>query len=111
MPNREGSQALTEARSESIRVVVQFGHLHRDFLTAMIQRSDNSLASSIHASIDWMIARWNERESWDGVTVIILSLLVWMLSSFVVYIAWAGLAYGGWLVWKRGGGHPLLKRD
>ncbi len=80
-------------------------------LTAMTQRSDTDLASSIHASIDWILGRWNERESWDGVTVIILSLLVWMLSSFIVYIAWAGLAYGGWLVWKRGSANPLLKRD
>ncbi len=97
-------------RSANPIAVVQFALLHR-YLTAMDQLPDTATASSIHASVDWILARWNERESWDGVTVIILSLLLWMVSSFIVYIAWAGLAYGGWLVWKKGNGNRRLKRD
>jgi hypothetical protein len=77
----------------------------------MTKLPDTALASSIHASIDWILAQWSQRESWDGVTVIILSLMIWMVSSFIVYIAWAGLVYGGWLVWKKGGGKHLLKRE
>ena len=35
--------------------------------------NENSVAVSIHALIDWVQARLAERESWDGVTLIIFS--------------------------------------
>lgn len=77
----------------------------------MTQLPHNSLAASIHALIDWTQARLSERESWDGVTLIVLSLLILTVSSVIVYIGWAGLAYGGWLIWKKGSWRRLPERD
>jgi hypothetical protein len=68
----------------------------------MNQMRNHGVATTLHALIDWTQARLSERESWDGVTLIILSLLLMMVSSLVVYLAWAGVAYGGWLVWRKG---------
>lgn len=79
----------------------------------MAQTNNNSFASSLHTLVDWIQARLNERESWDGVTLVILSLLILMVSSFIVYIAWAGVAYGAWIVWKKGSWKqpPARERD
>jgi hypothetical protein len=51
--------------------------------------------------IDWAQARVNERTSWDGVTIIIISLIALVATPLVKYAAWIGLAYGGWTLWKR----------
>jgi hypothetical protein len=74
-------------------------------------QSQNNVASSLHALVDWAQARLAERESWDGLTLIILSLLILTVSSLIVYVAWAGIAYGVWLVWKKGGWKRPPPRD
>jgi hypothetical protein len=51
--------------------------------------------------IDWAQARVNERTSWDGVTIIIISLVALIATPLVKYAAWIGLFYGGWTLWKR----------
>ena len=68
----------------------------------MAESQVHGLATTLHALVDWTQARLNERESWDGVTLIVLSILILMFSSLIVYVAWAGIAYGAWLVWKKG---------
>lgn len=43
---------------------------------------------------EWITARIAERTSWDGVSIIALSVAVLVASPLVKWIAWAGLAYG-----------------
>ena len=62
----------------------------------------SSVASTIHSLVDWAQARLNERASWDGLTVIVISLVVLVVSPLIVYAAWAGVLYGGWILWKKG---------
>lgn len=76
----------------------------------MKQPEAHGLAATLHALVDWTQARLNERESWDGITLIVLSFLVLMFSSLIVYIAWAGIAYGGWLTWQKGSWKRLTGR-
>jgi hypothetical protein len=33
-----------------------------------------------------------------------------MFSSLIVYVAWAGIAYGGWLTWQKGSWKRLTGR-
>lgn len=74
--------------------------------------SDYTLASSIHAMVDWVQERWSERDSWNGVTVMILSLMFVMLSPALVFLAWIGVLYGGWiLLTRKGNGTQLRNRD
>lgn len=51
--------------------------------------------------IDWVQARVNERTSWDGVTIIMISLIALIATPLVKYAAWIGLGYGAWTLWKR----------
>ncbi|NOS74965.1 MAG: hypothetical protein HOP36_10630 [Methyloglobulus sp.] len=51
--------------------------------------------------IDWVQARLNERTSWDGVTIIIISLMALIATPLVKYAGWVGLGYGAWTLWKR----------
>ncbi len=55
-----------------------------------------SIAEMLHAAIDWIQDRLKERASWDGLTIIVLSLLALIASPLIRYAAWAGLAYGIW---------------
>lgn len=41
-----------------------------------------------------------ERTSWDGLTIIIISVMALVASPFIRYAAWLGLAYGIWTFWK-----------
>ena len=60
-----------------------------------------SVKSVINYAVDWIQARINERTSWDGVTIIIISFLVLVASPLVKYAAWVGLGYGAWTLWKQ----------
>jgi hypothetical protein len=51
--------------------------------------------------IDWVQARVNERTSWDGVTIIVISVIALIATPLVKYAAWIGLGYGAWTLWKR----------
>lgn len=67
--------------------------------------------STVHFVIDWVQARIKERTSWDGITIIVISIMVLVASPVVKYAAWAGLAYGVWTLWKKEGWNSLLARD
>jgi len=57
--------------------------------------------SFLHSVIDWIQARMKERTSWDGLTIILISILIIMASPLVKIAAWVGLAYGVWTLWKK----------
>ena len=57
---------------------------------------------------DWMKARLAERTSWDGATIIAVSVMVLLflvLSSLSPYVAYAAagvaIAWGVWTMWKK----------
>ena len=50
--------------------------------------------------IDWVKARLAERTSWDGATIVGLSLLVLMAAPVVKLLAWPALVYGLWTLYK-----------
>lgn len=58
------------------------------------------ISSLIHSLIDWIQDRMRERTSWDGLTIIIISILALVASPIIRYVAWAGLAYGIWTLWR-----------
>ncbi len=43
---------------------------------------------------DWIKARLAERTSWDGASIIALSVCILVASPIVGWLAWAGLVYG-----------------
>lgn len=49
---------------------------------------------------DWAKARLAERTSWDGGVIIGVSLLALAASPLVKWVAWGGLVYGAWTLWK-----------
>jgi len=63
-------------------------------------------APLIHSVIDWIQDRMKERTSWDGLTIIVISVLALVASPLIKYIAWVGLAYGAWTLWKKETGKP-----
>lgn len=63
--------------------------------------SDSPVMSAVHFTIDWIQARLRERTSWDGFTIIIISLMVLVASPLVRYAAWGGLVYGAWTLWRK----------
>jgi hypothetical protein len=58
------------------------------------------ISALIHSIIDWIQDRMRERTSWDGLTIIIISILALVASPIIRYVAWAGLAYGIWTLWR-----------
>ena len=50
--------------------------------------------------IDWIKARLAERTSWDGATIIAVSVMVLVTAPIVKFIAWPALIYGVWTVYK-----------
>ena len=43
---------------------------------------------------EWITARIAERTSWDGASIIALSVCILVASPLVGWLAWAGLVYG-----------------
>ena len=43
---------------------------------------------------DWIMDRWLERTSWDGVSLIVICVSVILFGGIAKLLAWAGLAYG-----------------
>ena len=60
-----------------------------------------SYANMIHSTIDWLQDRMRERTSWDGLTIIVISLMALVASPLIRYAAWVGLAYGLWTFWRK----------
>jgi hypothetical protein len=50
--------------------------------------------------IDWIKARLAERTSWDGATIIGMSLLVLVGAPILKLLAWPALVYGLWTLYK-----------
>jgi hypothetical protein len=63
--------------------------------------SENTIVSTVNWAIDWLQERMKERTSWDGFTIIFISVLVLSASPLITYAAWAGLVYGAWTLWKK----------
>jgi len=45
---------------------------------------------------DWIKARMAERTSWDGATIIAISVMVLVATPIVKFLAWPALIYGAW---------------
>ena len=52
------------------------------------------LKAKIDLVMGWVKARIAERTSWDGATIIGISVLVLMAAPIVKLLAWPALAYG-----------------
>ena len=52
--------------------------------------------------IDLIKARLAERTSWDGMTIVGMSLLVLVAAPVVKLLAWPALVYGLWTIYKEG---------
>ena len=50
--------------------------------------------------LDYIKARLGERTSWDGATIIGVSLLILCAAPIVKLLAWPALAYGIWTLCK-----------
>ena len=69
--------------------------------------SENTIVSTVNWAIDWLQERMKERTSWDGFTIIVISVLVLSASPLIRYAAWAGLVYGAWTLWKKESLNPF----
>lgn len=69
--------------------------------------SENNIVSNMNWAIDWIQERIKERTSWDGFTIIVISVLVLSASPLLRYAAWAGLVYGVWTLWKKESWNPF----
>ena len=65
-----------------------------------------SYQNMIHSAIDWLQDRIRERTSWDGLTIILISVLALVASPLIRYVAWFGIAYGIWTLWTKERGSP-----
>lgn len=52
------------------------------------------LKAKLDLVMSWVKARIGERTSWDGATIIGISVLVLMAAPIVKLLAWPALAYG-----------------
>lgn len=59
-----------------------------------------TIMTTVNYVIDWIQLHLNERTSWDGLTIIIISVMALVASPLIKYAAWIGLAYGAWTLWK-----------
>ena len=60
-----------------------------------------SVMTKVNYVIDWIQLRLKERTSWDGLTIIVISILALLASPLIKYVAWGGLGYGAWTLWKK----------
>lgn len=51
-----------------------------------------SIVTTVNQVIDWLQHHLQERTSWDGLTIIVISILALIASPLIKYAAWAGLA-------------------
>tara|TARA_B100000780_G_C21114685_1_gene450859 strand:- start:1994 stop:2161 length:168 start_codon:yes stop_codon:yes gene_type:complete len=50
--------------------------------------------------IEWIKARLAERTSWDGATIVAVSILVLLGAPVVELLAWPALVYGLWTLYS-----------
>lgn len=48
----------------------------------------------------WLVNRFKERTTWDGIIIILLSLGIILFKDLIALLAWGTLIYGGWTVIK-----------
>jgi hypothetical protein len=72
---------------------------------------NNNIVSTMNWAIDWIQERMKERTSWDGFTIIVISVLVLSASPLIRYAAWGGLVYGVWTLWKKESWNPFSTTD
>lgn len=63
--------------------------------------ADITVKSILNYVLDWVKIRINERTTWDGVTIIIISVIALIATPLIKYAGWIGLGYGAWTLWKR----------
>tara|TARA_B100000780_G_C21126343_1_gene457147 strand:+ start:7508 stop:7780 length:273 start_codon:yes stop_codon:yes gene_type:complete len=49
----------------------------------------------------WLLARWAERTSWDGVALIVLGTLALMSHALVSVAAVGAIVYGAWTLYTK----------
>ncbi|MCX7087269.1 MAG: hypothetical protein NTV00_04350 [Methylococcales bacterium] len=62
---------------------------------------ESSIRITINAALDWLQLRFQERSSWNGLTIIAISVMALVASPLIKYAAWIGLGYGAWLLWNK----------
>ena len=50
--------------------------------------------------INWIKARLAERTSWDGATIIAISVMVIVAAPIIKFLAWPALIYGAGTLYK-----------
>jgi threonine/homoserine/homoserine lactone efflux protein len=56
--------------------------------------------AQLEAAKQWIKQRFAERTTWDGSVIIGISVLALAAAPLIKWIAWAGIAYGIWTIWK-----------
>lgn len=49
----------------------------------------------------WVMSRFKERTTWDGTVIVGISLLALLSLPLVKWLAWGGVVYGAWTIWKK----------
>jgi len=49
----------------------------------------------------WLLARWAERTSWDGIALIVLGTLALMSHALVSVAAVGAIVYGAWTLYTK----------
>lgn len=47
---------------------------------------------------EWLLNRFSERTTWDGVIIVLLSLGIILFKDLIALIAWGTLIYGVWTI-------------
>ena len=58
------------------------------------------LKGFVNIGKDWVLERLGERTSWDGGVIIAVCGCYLMLGGLIDLVAWGGLLYGAWTLWK-----------
>jgi hypothetical protein len=48
----------------------------------------------------WIAQRISERTTWDGAVILGISVLALLALPLIKWIAWLGIGYGAWTLWK-----------
>lgn len=55
----------------------------------------------LNSVIDWLQLQLKQRENWDSMMIFIISLFALIATPIIRYVAWIGLAYSTWSLWKK----------
>jgi hypothetical protein len=54
----------------------------------------------IEISKNWVMQRFNERTSWDGVVLVVAGVVYLIFKPIASLVAYGAIAYGIWTIWK-----------